>query len=144
LFVLARAGDGNLVSVTIEGKVNESFGESLKDWKANGKGFTANKRTRFESLCQALGLTEIADTIHYQLLHRAASAIFEAKRFNARYAVLIVHSFSPQRAHWEAFTHFVGLYGHVPQPDNLLELVQVDTLRLFAGWATGNLAYLEA
>jgi hypothetical protein len=37
----------------------------------------------------------VPDAIRYQLLHRAASVVIEAERFNASYAVLPVHSFSP-------------------------------------------------
>lgn len=144
LLVLARAGDGNLITATVEGKVSESFGESLATWKAGGKGFSTNKQARLEGLHDQIGLRVVPDSIHYQLIHRMASAVLEARRFNASYAVMIIHSFSPQHAHWEAFAHFLGLYGVTGQFDTLFELVEVEGMRLFAGWATGDPDYLQS
>ena len=36
LFVLVKAADGNLISITVEGKVDESFGPRLSDWMKDG------------------------------------------------------------------------------------------------------------
>jgi hypothetical protein len=144
LFVLARAGDSNLMTITVEGKVNEPFGETLDHWKARGDGFTINKRERLEGLCQVLGLSDVPDSTHYQLLHRTASAVLEARRFNARYALMIVHSFSQQHMQWDAFAHFTRLYRIASQPDTLYEVARIDGLCLCTGWATGDPRYLEA
>jgi len=143
IFVLARAGDGALVSVMVEGKVRESFGEPVGRWKTSGSGFTANKETRLQGLCHYVGLPEIPDTIHYQLLHRTASAVIEAETYNAAYAMMIVHSFSPADDHWAAFDAFVRLYSKTPQIGQLVELASVGNVQLFAGWARGQERYLN-
>ncbi len=143
IFVLAKAGDGALVSMMVESKVSEPFGDSVGVWKANGDGFTANKQERLRGLCRFAGLTDVPDAIHYQLLHRTASAMIEAETYNAPYAVMIVHSFSPENAHWKAFDAFVRLYGKTPQIGQLVELTTVGKVRLFAGWAHGHERYLK-
>src|SRR5688572_14160915 len=80
IFVLANAGD-DLVSIMVEGKVDECFDKTIGKWLSSD---SAGKRKRLTYLREQLGLAEIPDTIRYQLLHRTASAIIEAKRFNAK------------------------------------------------------------
>ena len=63
-------------------------------------------------MCEQLGLDEtLPGNIRYQLLHRTASAVIEAKRFNATYALMVVHSFS-QTADWlDDYKEFAYLFG---------------------------------
>ncbi len=70
--------------IAVEGKVNEPFGEFVKDWNT-----TPGKQVRLERLTQTLGL-DVANIggIRYQLHHRTASAIYEAKRYRCRHASL--------------------------------------------------------
>jgi len=91
IFVLAKA-QGQLISIAVEGKVSESFGPTLAEWNpANSNG----KMRRLEYLKEQLDLSQaLPPLIRYQLLHRAASAVIEAHRFTAKYAVMLVHSFS--------------------------------------------------
>ncbi len=136
LFVLARAGDGQLAVMMIEGKVAEPFGERLADWL---KDASAGKRKRLELLCRILGLPDTPPgNIRYQLLHRAASAVLTAQRFNARYALMIVHSFSPQHAWLEDYQQFLGLFGVSGGINELVELPPAGNQRLFAGWVIGE------
>lgn len=134
LFVLAKAADGELVSIMIEGKVAEPFGSTLETWLMNASD---GKRARLKFLCEALGLAqEPPGQIRYQLLHRAVSAVLEARRFNARYAMMIVHSFSPEKAWFADYAAFVGLFGVSTRPGRLVELPGVPTVRLFAAWVS--------
>ncbi len=90
-FVLGSAPSG-LVSMCIEGKVNESFGEPVSKWAPNS---SPGKQERFQFLTEVLELEgEDLSGIYYQLLHRTASPIIEAKRYHASSAVMLVHSFS--------------------------------------------------
>lgn len=43
LFVLGKAQDRQLVSLMVEGKVSEAFGEPIHTWKSADAGFTENK-----------------------------------------------------------------------------------------------------
>ncbi len=62
-----------------------------------------------------MGLNEpVPGAIRYQLLHRAASAIIEAKRFGAPHAIMLVHSFSQTHewfADYAAFAKLLGVEG---------------------------------
>jgi hypothetical protein len=124
LFVLARANDG-LVAIAVEGKVAEPFGPLVREWIAPTPSFvegepdvapSEGKRERLAFLSSSLGLAadDVADA-RYQLVHRSVSALIEARRFAARHAVMLVHSFS------ERDDSFVPLY---------------------LGWATGDRTYL--
>ena len=68
------------------------------------------KQVRLERLAQTLGL-DLADVggIRYQLLHRTASAIYEATRYRCRHAMMLVHSFSPTHRWFEDFAAFSSL-----------------------------------
>lgn len=70
VFVLAKATDGELVSITVEGKVDEQFGngnQSVSAWKNQVN--IGNRRNRLEQLLDKAQLTEQqADPIAYQLI----------------------------------------------------------------------------
>ena len=92
VWVLAR-GNTDLVSIAVEGKVSEPFGPTLEEWR---KDASPGKEERLNFICKQLSLSPSPpDSIRYQLLHRAASAVVEARRFNAAHAMMLVHSFSP-------------------------------------------------
>ena len=144
LFVLAEANDHQLISMMIEGKVEESFGSTITAWKQSGDGYGENKQIRLAYLQQQLGLKHVADTIYYQLLHRTASAVIEAKRFNAPYAVMLVHSFSQQGSWFDEYAQFMALYGQKVVKDKLFHLASLGDVELYSGWVTGNPKYLSS
>jgi len=132
LFVLARAKDGQLVSLMVEGKVSEPFGETLEIWL---KDASEGKKQRLKILCDILGLqNEPPMSIRYQLFHRTASAILEAKRFNAKYAVMIVQSFSPEHKWFSDYQDFLSLFGVSSKINELVELPKSEGKRVFTGW----------
>ncbi len=94
--VLLQATDG-LVSVAIEAKTGEPFNKTLAEWLA--AGVSANRRpARLRQLQEVLGLTAAMEHhLRYQLLHRTAVAILEARPFNARNELLLVQSFADDR-----------------------------------------------
>src|SRR5690606_1009209 len=78
VFALIRF-DGQTSAVMIEGKVNEPFGPTVGEWFATP---SEGKIGRMRHLCEVLGLSaEPPANIRYQLLHRTASALIEARRF---------------------------------------------------------------
>src|SRR6185369_14272426 len=54
--------------------------ERLTEWLGEG---SANKEARLTGLATILGARSIPGEIRYQLIHRAASAVLEARRFLA-------------------------------------------------------------
>jgi len=142
VFVLARADDGGLLSLTVEGKVSESFDRAVADWM---KPPSAGKKERLSFLSEKLGLSaEVPGHIRYQLLHRTVSAIIEAERFGARYAAMVVHSFSPTDEWFDDYAAFLGLFGTNAQVGKLATLQQLGQITLLAGWARGDPRFLAA
>jgi len=139
LFVLARDGKRELVSIMVEGKVSESFDRTVGEWNPSE---TRGKTLRFEFLQNLLGLQEIPSHIRYQLLHRSASAILEAQRFNAASAIMLVHSFSPTAAWLEDYQAFAALFG-VHAEEGILHFVkEVGNIRFFLAWVKGSPEFL--
>ena len=139
LFVLAKAS-GQLISLTIEGKVDELFGPLLKDWNDD----LPNKQVRLNGILNMLGLTQdVSGQVRYQLLHRMASAVSEARRFGASSAVMLIHSFSPVDRWLEDYQVFLALYGVQGAVGRLMFLRQVSGINLYAGWAHGDTKFLN-
>ena len=144
ILVLAR-GNSHLIVMAVEGKVNEQFGELVVDWKLTDKG---GKAERLAYLCRELQLGEgMVDHIRYQLLHRTASAVIEAKRFNAKNALLLVHSFSQLEAQdddaFQSYRQFLGLFNAFGQMNSLVPAKSVSGVNLFFAWVKGEKEYLE-
>lgn len=141
LFVVAKDAEDQLVSMTVEGKVSETFGRTLAEWNAEA---TQGKRQRFAYILSQLGLKmPLPDTIRYQLLHRTASAVIMARRFNAQSAVMIVHSFSQSYDGLDDYQHFLALFGAKGVPEQLVRIARIDGIWLFCGWVTGNRTFLN-
>jgi len=139
-FVLARS-DFGLVSITIEGKVEEPFGQLVKDWKPDS---SAGKQTRLDYLTGLLGLSDKdINHIYYQLLHRTASALIEAERFHANTAVMLVHSFSQDHLWFDAFADFAKALGIIDIKPGIVRPVPMNLgTPLYIGWVTGNPEHL--
>lgn len=133
VFLLARHRDGT-AACTIEGKVDEPFGPTVAQQMMEASN---GKTERLNYLCQRLGLTDCPGEVHYQLLHRSVSALIEAERFAANRAVMIVHSFSPERRWFEAYATFVELLGGTAESDGVTQ-VEVPGGSLLLGWACGE------
>ncbi len=136
LFILARdAADGSLAAIAIEGKVTEAFGPRVDEWRKDDRG---GKTERLGFLLTTLGLTveRLPDDLRYQLLHRTASAVIEAQRFNAARAMMIVHSFDTEKTGGEDYTRFATLLGAVPEPDRITRARNLGTIELWLGWVT--------
>ncbi len=134
LFVLAAAGS-SLATIMIEGKVEEPFGPTVAEWLTDA---SPGKQERFTFLQEKLGLGEPpSGNIRYQLLHRTASAVIEAQRFRARFAVMIVHSFSSHHAWLDDYQAFLALFDKKGGVGDLVMLSQIDGVELYCGWAAG-------
>lgn len=140
IFVLAK-GNEQLVSIMVEGKMSEPFGDTIAKWKA---GYGRGRRTRLSYLCDLLGLDMAAvDRIRYQLLHRTASALIEAKKFNAPNALMLVHSFSRENKWFEDYERFLALFGVTGKVDSLVFGRNINGVKLYFGWVRGDKRYLD-
>jgi len=139
LFVLARGAKGP-VSIMVEGKVSESFGPTLGEWRGDA---SHGKESRLRFLQRTLGLMENpAGSIRYQLLHRAASSVITGEQFRAAAAVMLVHSFSEQHVGWSDYQSFAALFGVDAIEGVVHRLGRDSRIPLFGVWVVGNCSFL--
>ena len=140
-WVLAKCSSG-LVSISIEGKVEEPFDKTISEWLLDA---SPGKLERLNYLVSCLGLaSQPLDHIYYQLMHRTASAIIEAERFGASYAVMLIHTFSPTDQWFEEYGQFVQLFDIEAQIGELAETKARNGLPLYLGWVHGDERYLAS
>ena len=139
IFILAKSKK-DLVAIAVEGKVSESFGETIRNWlKDESKG----KKTRLKFLNELLQLNQDGlQEIRYQLLHRTASAVIEAKRFNASTALMLVHSFSHTHERFDDYSNFASLFGITARLNAIHLAKRIDDVNLYLAWITGEKEYL--
>jgi len=141
IFVLARGND-QLVSIMVEGKMSEPFGETIAEWKEDS---SKGKRSRLKFLLKELALeeNEQIDAIRYQLLHRTVSAIIEAKKFKAQNALMLVNSFSRSNEWFDDYSQFLALFGLNAEPDSLVFAKNIEEIDLYFSWVKGDEKYLD-
>jgi hypothetical protein len=140
IFVLARSSSGP-VSIMVEGKVNESFGPTLDEWRTDA---ASGKKERLSFLLRCLELdASPTGTIRYQLLHRAASATITGEQYRAVAAVLLIHSFSKDHVGWPDYQAFTQLFGVEAALGSVQRLGIGSRIPLFGVWVVGDGAFLQ-
>lgn len=135
--LLAVLGVGDdLVIMAVEAKVAEGFDKPVSKWLGEGR---EGKADRLQGLCELLGFQrDNVGDLRYQLFHRTAAAILEARRYRANKAVLMVHSFCENATGLGDFTAFFERMGvHGCGKDALGGPVSVGGMSLWVGW-TGD------
>lgn len=103
-----------VLSLSVEGKVREAFGtESLDQWlEADGKAASRrNRAVRWQDVRNHLPPIQAPSDLRYQLLHRCAAAVIEAKRLRLRHAAFVVQSFGEGDANFGEFARFCQALG---------------------------------
>lgn len=140
VFALVRDGS-QTVSLAIEAKVAEPFGDTVGSWLANA---SPGKTERLSAMCDWLGLRyPPPDNLRYQLLHRTAAAIVEARRFGLNNAAMIVQSFSAEQSWLKDFETFAGALGIDAGAGRAATGVLPDGMFLKLGWAQGDPRFLR-
>lgn len=139
VWALVRTTEGT-VSVSVEAKANESFGENnetLGAWLKGGKspGSAANRVMRWHHVEENLpkGGEEVYHCVPFQILHRCAAAVIEARRFRLKHAVFLVQSFDAPTKSFEKYALFASALG-LSVNRNRLEFADVGDIRLGIGW----------
>lgn len=141
VFAMIRAANKTF-AVMVEGKVDEAFDRRLDRWLVDA---SQGKKDRLEFICRTLDLQlPLPGDIYYQLLHRAAAAVIEARRFKTDAACMLVHSFSPSRKWYSEFERFASLFDVAPQPGRLLCVRPNAFPPIYLGWVTGDERFLSA
>jgi hypothetical protein len=136
LWLLARASRG-LLSVVVEAIGNQGFDPAVRDQKEE-----TGPPELWAALCRFLEIEQSSDAaVRSRLLHRTATALLEARRFFARGAAVIVHSFRQGGEGFGDFQHFVSVMGgRLERPGQLASVAPREGIEMFFGWAQGPTA----
>jgi len=117
--------------MTVEAKAGETFGDLVSVWNTS-----PGRASRLGWACSLFGIeTSACNDLRWQLFHRTASAVIEAKRFHARHAVMMVHDFSKTPswvADYSAFANAIGIAG--AEVGGMTKPKLVDGVSLRLGW----------
>lgn len=133
-------GTAGLVTVAVEGKVDEAFGPTVGEKLADPSPGVVK---RMNALKGRLGLTSIPDGIRYQLMHRTVSALLVAEEFGAAATVMLVQSFSPTDMWFDDFEAFAELLGVQCAIGEVVRVPLDVGTPLFIGWCKGDQAFRE-
>lgn len=131
--------DKGLCVIAVEAKVDEEFGPTIREKRAE---MSSGQESRLRYLHSLLDVAHLDDAIRYQLVHRTASALLTAREFHAHVAVMLVYSFGSRpslRADFDAFCRAVGSKEVAPG------VFEINRLRppLFVIWCNGNRRFLD-
>jgi len=129
--------DNGRAVLGVEAKVDESFGLRVREWNDYGTG----KLRRLVGLLDLLEFKSVPiGELRYQLFHRTAATLLEARDVGAFEAAMVVQSFDKGRAGYEDFVAFADAFGtpissegRLSRPKKLGEV----TIRL--GWTENPL-----
>jgi hypothetical protein len=137
LWLLGSVPDG-LVSVAVEGKAAEPFGPTVAEWSAAA---SAGKAERLGFLLDVLHLkSPVPSGLRYQLLHRTVSSILLARRFHARHAAMVVHSFSEADLWLKDFQAFLKALGASGDAGRVIEIAGHSDPTLCLAWVRAEAA----
>lgn len=140
VWALVKTNAG-IVSLSVEAKAKEPFGdgnESLSSWLESGKsnGSRENREKRWKNVRNNLPLGDY-DEVPFQILHRCAAGVIEARRFGLRNAVFLVQSFKAPAKSFEKYAIFAEALG-LPAEKGHLHFSTVgegeNTVKLGVGW----------
>lgn len=134
VFALLRLPTGTC-AMAVEAKVNESFGPTIAEWLVDA---SPRKLARLDYLSGLLGLRP-DPVLRYQLFHRTAAAILEARRFGMAEAAMVVQSFAPDQRWFADFEAFAAAMGHRIAPGVAVRHRLPDGMLLTLGWAACDL-----
>ena len=98
-----------MLSLTVEAKANEAFGDDVvAKWLAAGKTVESkkNRESRLDYILSNLPPSEFFLQVRYQIVHRCAASVIEAKRFGFQHAAFVVQSFNSPEESFQDYAVF--------------------------------------
>ena len=145
VFALLARGEATC-TLTVEAVKDKPFGDSVAEWEPK----TTSSEAILDRMSEVFGSAgRPPGHVPYQLCHRTASAIYEADRFNAGSAAMIVHSFFPEdededKDGFDGFAEFCAFLGIADAERSKPMWITLSTGRdLLLGWAEGSPRYLR-
>ena len=129
----------DIFSVSVEAKAGENFDDIVIDWLNQNKK-KAGREVRLKDLKSILQIeNKDTDQIRYQLLHRAVSAILEARRFQTDGAMMIIQSFSDSDK-FDDFANFCNLFGIKAERNIAFRIEPFTEMPLYFCWIDCEIA----
>lgn len=139
VWALVNTNAGTL-SLAVEAKAKETFGqdnEPLAKWLVAGRTEKSrqNRKSRWDNIKEHLpdagadGYSQVA----YQLLHRCAAAVIEARRIRLSNAAFIVQAFGSPPESFDEFSGLCQAMGLKGERGHL-QITAVGDIRLGIGW----------
>lgn len=145
LYVLARI-NSSLMVIMVEGKAGEFFGQLVSAWyfeKQKNKDKGKNAANRLGGILTELGLSGYdkppypkIGNLRYQLFHRTASALLEAKRIYAHQSLVLIQSFRNDTKSFNDFKQFLNILS-INEPiykNTLLGPLMINEVELNFAW----------
>jgi hypothetical protein len=134
-----------MLSLTVEAKAKESFGnETLKKWLVAGATERSinNRKMRWDYVRSHLPKSDSFLHIRYQLLHRCAASVIEARRLRFQHAAFIVQAFDTPAHGFQDYAAFCQSLG-IGAARGSMATVPVDEVSLSIGWVDCPIATLH-
>jgi hypothetical protein len=126
-----------MLSLTVEAKAKEKFGdEILEKWLAAGttEKSRTNREIRFKYIRSNLPRSDSFLKVRYQMLHRCAAAVIEAKRLGFQHAAFVVQAFDSPKESFQDYAVFCQAL-NIPTCRGNMATTSVDGISLSVGWA---------
>ena len=142
IWAVLRTSKG-LLSLSVEAKARETFGDdkALREWLSGGDSekSQANRTARWDYIKEHLPSGKDYDRVRYQILHRCAASVIEAKRLGLKHAAFIVQAFEAPERSFQDYATFCEAMG-VNADRGRLPGMHVSEVSLSVGWADCPLA----
>ncbi|MBV8358174.1 MAG: hypothetical protein JO189_09605 [Deltaproteobacteria bacterium] len=132
-----------MLSLAVEAKAGEPFGDAiLGRWLEAGESDEAkrNRRERWNYIRSHLPELDFYPEVRYQILHRCAAAVIEAKRLGYHHAAFVVQVFDAPATSFQDYTVFCKALGIDPAPRGKFATTSVKDISLSVGWADCDFA----
>jgi hypothetical protein len=133
------------LSLSVEAKAAEPFGDdALGNWLVAGNSDQSrqNRKQRWEYIQSHLPEGDFTN-VRYQLLHRCAASVIEAKRLGLQHAAFVVQSFGAPKPSFNEFGIFCAAIGLQADRGKLAttdDAIEGGTIKLSLGWVDCPLA----
>lgn len=130
-----------MLSLTVEAKAREAFGdETLERWLVGGtENSMKNRSKRWEYVSSYLPDSGSFLKVRYQLLHRCAASVIEAKRFGFEHAAFVVQAFKSPDSSFQEYKAFCEAL-NINAARGSMATTSVGGISLSVGWADCPLA----
>jgi hypothetical protein len=131
-----------ILSLTVEAKANEAFGnEILERCLVGGKTdeSISNRKKRWDHIRLHLPKSDCFPQVRYQMLHRCAASVIEAKRFGFLHAAFIVQAFNTPAKSFQDYVLFCEAL-QVPATRGGMATTSIEGISVSIGWSDCPLA----